>query len=163
MTMKRILKGFGKYFVFLSLNGLGGALAATIVSVMIFNNFAWILGHPKADTAYGNVVEVINWGLWGLVGALVAVYGYSAIFKQYPPRWMGITTVSILAFLWMLTTTLGIIGTLLIGEEIELDIWKDFAHASTAIVTFWYLFRLPPFLRHEYDEQVAMVAGRDRV
>ena len=75
---KRILKGFGKYLVFLLLNGLGGVLAATIMTVMIVDSFAWILGRPKFGTTYGNVVEVISWGLWGLVGAFVAVGGYSA-------------------------------------------------------------------------------------
>jgi len=38
----RILKGFGKYSVFLLLNGLGGIIAATIVTVMIVDKFAWM-------------------------------------------------------------------------------------------------------------------------
>ena len=84
-----ILKGFGKYLVFLLLNGLGGVIAATIMTVMIVHNFNWILGEPKTGTAYGSIVEVTSWGLWGVVGANVAVAGYSAIFKQFPPRWMG--------------------------------------------------------------------------
>ena len=154
----RILKGFGKYLVFLLLNGLGGVIAATIMTNIIVNNFAWIFGQPETGSAYGNVVEVFSWGLWGLVGALVAVEGYSIIFKQFPARWMGITTVSIDLFNWILAT-LGIIAVgLYLGEEIELDRWKDFAHFTASIVTFWYLFRLPPLPRH--DRPVAMSAGR---
>jgi hypothetical protein len=150
-----ILKGFGKFAVFALLNGLAGMIAATIMTNMIVNNLAWILGQPKTGSAYGNVVEVISWGLWGLVGAVVAVEGYSKIFKQFPPRWMGITTVSILLFSWILTT-LGIIVSL--AEEIGLEQWKDFAHLTASIVTFWYLFRLPPLPRD--DRPVAMSAGR---
>ena len=156
---KRVLKGFGKYLVFLLLNGLGGVLAATIMTVIIVDRFAWLFGQPKTGTPYGAVVEAISWGLWGLVGALVAVRGYSIIFKQFPPRWMGITTVSIDVFGWILTTVLIIIG-LSIGEEIELDQWKDFAHLTASIATFWYLFGLPPLPRHEYDRQVEMSAKR---
>lgn len=145
----RILKGFGKYSVFLLLNGLGGIIAATILTVVIEHQFAWIVGQPKTGTAYGNIVEIISYGFWGLVGALVAVSGYSIIFKQFPPRWMGITTVSIDVFGWILTTVSIIIG-LSIGEEIEFDQWKDFAHLTASIATFWYLFGLPPLPRHEY-------------
>lgn len=150
---KRFLKNFGKYLVFLLLNGLGGVLAATILTVVIVDRLAWLFGHPKTGTPYGAVVEAISWGIWGLVGALVAVGGYSIIFNRFPPRWMGITTVSIDVFGWILTTLLIIIG-LSIGEEIELDQWKDFAHLTAAIATFWYLFGLPPLPRHEYDRQV---------
>jgi hypothetical protein len=127
----RILKGFGKYSVFLMLNGVGGMIAATILTVMIVNNFAWILGQPKTGSAYGNVVELISWGLWGPVGAVVAVEGYSKIFKQFPARWMGITTVSILLFGWILTT-FDIIFDLFNGE-IELDPYKAFAHQVPAL------------------------------
>jgi hypothetical protein len=157
--VKIILKGFGKYLVFLLLNGLGGVIAATIMTVVIVDKFAWMLGQPKTGSAYGDIVEVISWGLWGLVGALVAVSGYSRIFKQFPARWMGMTTISIDLFGWILTTLLIIVG-LSIGEEIELDQWKDFVHLTASIVTFWYLFRLPPLPRYEYDRQVAMSAGR---
>jgi hypothetical protein len=153
----RVLKGFGQYLVFLMLNGLGGVIAATIMTVMIVDKFAWMLGQPKTGSTYGNVVEVISWGLWGVVGALVAVGGYSIIFKQFPARWMGITSVSIDLFGWILTTLWIIVG-LYIGDEIELDQWKDFAHLTASIVTFWYLFRLPPLPRH--DRPVAMSAGR---
>ena len=159
---KRVLKSFGKYLVFLLLNGLGGVIVGTIVTIEIVHNFDWILGTPKTGTAYGAIVEVTSWGLWGVVGALVAVFGYSQIFKQFPPRWMGITTVSIDVFGWILTTVLIIIG-LSIGEEIELDQWKDFAHLTASIATFWYLFGLPPLPRHEYDRQVEMSANRDPV
>lgn len=155
----RVLKGFGKYLVFVLLNGLGGVLAATILTVMIVDSFAWILGHPKYGTTYGNVVEVMSWGLWGVVGAAVAVGVYSTIFKEHPPRWMGVTSVSIEGVGWILVTGLIIVG-LSIGEEIELDQWKDFAHLTASIVTFWYLFRLPPLPRHEFDKQVAMGDGR---
>jgi hypothetical protein len=152
---KRILKGIGKYSVFLLLNGLGGVIVATIFTFAIAHNLAWILGQPKTGTAYGAIVEVISWGLWGLFGALVAVGLYPKIFKEFPPRWMGIVSISILAFGWILTTILGIVGGMALGEEIELGTWKDFVHETTAIVTFWYLFRLPPLLRYEYDRQVA--------
>ncbi len=141
---KTVVKGFGKYLVFLLLNGLGGVLAATILTVMIVDRFAWLFGQPKTGTPYGAVVEAISWGLWGLVGATVAVGVYSIIFKQFPPRWMGITTVSIDLFGWILTTVSIIIG-FSIGEEIEFDQWKDFAHLTVSIATFWYLFGLPPF------------------
>jgi len=50
---------------------------------------------------------------------------------------------------------LDIVGGLASGEEIEFRTWEDFAHATTAIVTFWYLFRLPPLSRNEYDMQRA--------
>ena len=156
---KRILKGIGKYSVFLLLNGLGGMIVATIITVAIVNNFAWILGHPKTGTAYGAIVEVISWGLWGSFGAFVAVGGFSAIFKESPPRWMGITSISILGCTWALTA-LGIVVGLAIGDEIELNDWKEFAHITTAIVTFWYLFRLPPLQRDEYDRQVAAAIPR---
>jgi hypothetical protein len=153
----RILKGFGKYAVFLLLNGLGGIIAATILTVVIERQFAWITGQPKTGTAFGNIVEIISYGLWGLVGALVAVSGYSAFFKQHPPRWMGITTISIDLFGWMLTI-LAIIFGIYFDEEIELDTWKDFAHLTASILTFWYLFRLPPLSRH--DKKVAMTLSR---
>ena len=153
----RILKGFGKYLVFLLLNGLGGVIAATIMTVMIVNNFAWLLGHPKTGSAYGNIVEVISWGVWGLVGALVAVEGYSIIFKQFPARWMGITTVSFDVFgLFVVTMAIG--AGLYLGEDIELDQWKDFAHLTTATATLWYLFKLPPLPRQ--DKQVAISASQ---
>jgi hypothetical protein len=154
-----LLKGTGKYLVFLLLNGLGGIIVATITTFVIVHNFDWILGQPKAGTAYGAVVEVVSWGFWGLMGALVAVFGYSRIFKQYPPRWMGITTVSVCMFGWMLTI-LAIVGGSLMGEEIDLDTWKDFVHVTAAIVTFWYLFSLPPLSRAEYDTNVAVTARR---
>lgn len=152
----KILKGFGKYLVFLLLNGLGGVIAATIMTVIIVDNFAWIFGHPKTGSAYGNIVEIFSWGLWGLIGALVAVTGYSMIFKQFPARWMGITTVSIDVFGWILTTLL-IVAGLYLGEEIELDQWKDFAHLTASTLTFWYLFRLPPLSRD--DGEISMSAG----
>ena len=117
---------------------------------MAVSNFAWL----KAGTFYGAIVEVISWGLWGWCGALVAVFGYSMIFKEFPPRWMGITSISVLVFGWT-CIVLAIVGGLAFGEEIELDTWKDFAHAATAIVTFWYLFRLPPLSRDKYDMPVA--------
>ena len=158
---KRILKGFGKYLVFLLLNGLGGILAATFLTVMVVRNFGWILGRPEYGTTSGNVVEWVSYGLWGLVGAVVAVSGYSALFKEYPPRWMGITTVSIEGFGWILVTGLIIVG-LSIGEEIELDQWKDFAHLTASIATFWYLFGLRPLPRDEYDRQVAIRPDRKR-
>ena len=151
---KTVLKGIGKYSVFLLLNGLGGMIVATIFTFAIAHNLAWILGQPKTGTAYGAIFEVISWGVWGWVGAFVGVLGYSTIFKEFPPRWMGITSISILMFGCILTI-LAIVFGLVTGEEIELDTWRDFAHETTAIATLWYLFRLPPLLRYEYDRQVA--------
>jgi hypothetical protein len=150
----RVLKGFGKYAVFLLLNGLGGVIAATVLTVMIEHKFAWIIGQQETGTAYGNIVEIISWGLWGLVGALIAVSGYSALFKQHPPRWMGITTISIDLFGWTLTILAIIFGIYFDDEEIELDTWKEFLHLTVSILTFWYLFGLPPLRRH--DKKVAM-------
>ena len=143
---ERLLKGTGRYLMFLLLNGLGGALLADITTFMIVDNFPWVLGQPETGATFGAVVQVINWGLWGSVGALVAAGGSSVIFKQFPPRWMGITTISILIF-----SRLGIFSVLLIKGKIELDAWRDFAHATAAVGTFWYLFRLPPFSRSKYD------------
>jgi len=146
VVVKRFFKGFGKYSVFLLLNGIGGILAATIATVVLIDKISWLAGRPETGTAYGSVVEVMSWGLWGFIGALVAIYGHSIIFKQFPPRWMGITTVSIDLFGWILVTGVIILG-LSIGEEIELDQWKDFAHVTASIATFWYQFGLPPLSR----------------
>jgi len=151
---ERIFKGIGKYLVFCLLNGLGGIVVASIFTSMVVDNLAWMLGHPKAGTSYGAIVEVISWSFWGWCGALVAVLGYSMIFKEFPPRWMGITSISVLIF-GGIFIMLAIVGGLAFGEEIELRTWEDFAHATTSIVTFWYLFRLPPFSRNEYDMRVA--------
>jgi hypothetical protein len=148
--VKRFFKAFGKYCLFLLLNGLGGLLAATLVTVVLVDKLSWLVGRPETGTAYGSIVEVLSWGLWGLVGALVAIYGYSIIFKEFPPRWMGITSVSILLFGWILTTVFIVVG-LSIGEEVELDQWKDFSHLTASIATFWYQFGLPPLARRVPD------------
>jgi hypothetical protein len=72
---------------------------------------------------------------------------------------MGVTTVSICIFGWMLTI-LAIVDGSLMGEEADFDTWKDFAHATATIVTLWYLFSLPPLPRSEYDRNVAAIAAR---
>ena len=48
---KKIFKGIGKYLVFCLLNGLGGIVAASVVTSIAVNNFSWLLGHPNATTA----------------------------------------------------------------------------------------------------------------
>ena len=153
---KRILKGFGKYLVFLLLNGLGGIIVATIFTYVITNNFEWILGWPKEGTVYGNIIDIVSWCLWGLVGPILAVSVYPAIFKEFPPRWMGITSVSILIFSWSLSI-LAIVFGLVMGEDIELDTWKSFVSDIISIVTLWFLFSLPPLSRYDYDAQVRQV------
>ncbi len=150
---KRIFKSIGKFLVFLLLNGLGGIFVASIFTLMVLNNLAWLLGYPRTGTSYSAIVDILSWGLWGWCGAFVGVFGYSMIFKEFPPRWMGITSISVLIFGWI-CIMLAIVSGLVLGEEIELDTWNDFAHATTAIVTFWYLFRLAPLSRNEYNMQV---------
>jgi hypothetical protein len=146
---KTVLANIGKYSVFCLLMGLGGVIVTTIVSANILDNLTWltwIFGEPKDGTTYAAIVQVIEWALWGFVGPLLAVGVYPMIFKQFPPRWMGITSIALIGFGWILIA-LGIVMGVAIGEKIDLDEWKDFVHASTAIATLWCAFSLPPLPR----------------
>jgi len=147
--LKRAFSNIGKYLVFGLLMGVGGAIISTFIGAAILHNWTWMFGKPTEGSTYEAIVQLLGWALWGYVGPVVAVLGYPMIFKKDPPRWMGIISIAEGGFVWILTV-LSIGAGVALGAEFDLDAWKDFAHASTAIATLWYAFRLPPFARDEY-------------
>ena len=143
-TAKKILANIGKFVVFSLLMGLGGLIVTWIVGYNFLHDLPllnWFF--DKDGPIYTAIVQMFEWALWGVVGPILAVGVYPLIFKQSPPRWMGITAIALIGFGWILTA-LGLAIGLAMGEEFDLENWRDFAHASTAIVTLWFAFSLPP-------------------
>jgi hypothetical protein len=100
-------------------------------------------GELKDDSTYVTIRQVFEWALWGIVGPLLAVGVYPVIFKQFPPRWMGITSIALIGFGTILTA-LVLVGEAATGEEFDLENWRDFVHGVAATATLWFAFSLKP-------------------
>jgi uncharacterized membrane protein YciS (DUF1049 family) len=166
--VKKVLANIGKYLVFCLLMGLGGMIVSTIISVLFVRSFvhgwAWILGEPKEGSTYAAIVQLISFALWGLIGPILATAVYPMIFKQFPARWMGITSVAVIGFSWILIVLIVVVGVAIgSANEIELDTWEELAHSSAAIATLWCVFSLPPFSRYDYDRQVALYQSEPKL
>jgi hypothetical protein len=85
---------------------------------------------------------------------------YPVLFKQLPPRWMGIT--------YIITSAFGLMACVLVilldvggatGIEIELSTWKDLARESTTIATLWYALSHGDFRSRDAHLKRAVAAG----
>jgi hypothetical protein len=95
---------------------------------------------------------------YGDLSALFLAIGvYPMLFKQLPPRWMGITYIVAAGFGLMacvLVILLDVGGAELPGIEIDLSTWKDLARESATIATLWYALSNGDF--HSGDAHAAL-------